>query len=373
MMVLGTNAGQADLIAHMKGRGWRVIGVSPVAGEPGQALCDLWLPLNILDLDALAAAVAEHHVDVVWSISSDVAIRAATALSERLGLPHFGDMAFIRLLDDKAALRAFLNDRNLSPVPFARVTDPGDVGAWTHFPCIVKPADAQGQRGVVRLDGPAGLAQAVAEALPMSHSRTAIVEGFLDGIEVSCNVMLSDGVTRLRVLSERLVHQGIAVGLPRGHLIPAVHVPPAARADALAQVDRIIAAFGADCGFRDGVLYFQMIMTPDGPRVVEIAPRLDGCHMWRLIRATQGVDLIGMAVDALTGEGAVASHQARDDIPAQELMFQQMPPGGPFDPAAFPVPEDASHHEYRYRPGETVRPVNGRLEVVGYYVRPMDA
>ena len=371
IMVLGTNAGQADLIRHMKGRGWRVIGVSPVAGESGQAFCDLVLPINIVDLDALEAAARREGVDLVWSISSDVAIRSATALAERLGTPHFGDMDFIRLLDDKAALRGFLNDRGLSPVPFRRVTAVDQAAGWDHFPCIVKPADAQGQRGVVRLDGPEGLDAAVAEALPMSHTGTAIIEGFLDGIEVSCNVMLSDGVTRLKVLSERLVHAGIAVGLPQGHLIPAVHVPPAAQAQAIALVDAIIAAFVADCGFTAGVLYFQMIMTPDGPRVVEIAPRLDGCHMWRLIRATQGADLIAMAVDALLGL-PVASHTARYDIPAQELMFQQMPPGAAFDPAAFPVPPAASHHEYRYQPGQTVRAVNGRLEVVGYYVRPMD-
>ena len=43
--------------------------------------------------------------------------------------------------------------------------------------------------------------------------------------------------------------------------------------------------------------------------------------------------------------------------------------GQPFSAAAFPVPEDAIYHEYRYDAGQDVRPVNGTLEVVGYYVR----
>jgi hypothetical protein len=52
-----------------------------------------------------------------------------------------------------------------------------------------------------------------------------------------------------------------------------------------------------------------------------------------------------------------------------ELMFQQVPPDTAFDPAAFPAPADGVYHEYRYKAGETIRAVNGILEVVGYYVR----
>lgn len=365
ILVLGTNAGQADLIRHMKARGWRVIGVSPIVGESGQAFCDVVEHVNIVDLDALEAVAKRHAVDLVYSISSDLAMKSVIALSERLGLPHFYDSAFFDLLDNKAALRDFLNTRNLSHVPFVQVASVAEAAGWDHYPCIVKPTDGQGQRGVVRLDGPEGLEAAVSQAIKLSRAGHAIIEAFLEGVEISCNVMISDGVIRMKVLSERLVHTGLAVGLPRGHLVPAKAVPAADQAAALAQVEAIIAAMNLDAG----VLYFQMIVTPHGPRVVEIAPRLDGCHMWRLIKASQGVDLIEMTMDRLTETRPVATHTTRFDVPDMELMFQQQPPGTPFDPAAFPVPVDAVYHEYRYAPGQDVRAVNGTLEVVGYYVR----
>lgn len=366
ILILGTNAGQADLIRHMKDRGWRVIGASPIAGEPGQAYCDVVEPVNITDLDALEIVARKHAVDLIYSISSDVAIRSVVALSERMRLPHFYDTAFINLLDNKADLRAFLNARSLSPVPFVQVRSVAEAVGWEHYPCIVKPTDAQGQRGVVRLDTPDGLAAAVGDAISLSRSGQAIVEAFLDGVEVSCNVMICGGVTRLRILSERLVHAGIAVGLPQGHLIPAKHVSLVDQAAAVAQVDAIIAALGQTAG----VMYFQMIITPYGPRVIEIAPRLDGCHMWRLIKASHGVDLIQMTMDCLTGNAAIPVHTAMTDVTAMELMFQQQPAETAFDLAAFPVPARAVYHEYRYGPGDIVRAVNGRLEVVGYYVRP---
>lgn len=369
MMVLGTNAGQADLIRYMKTLGWRVIGCSPTPGEPGQEFCDVVEAINIIDLDALEAAAKRHEVDYIYSISSDVAMKSVVALSERMGLPHFYDSDFIALLDDKAALRAFLAEHNLGPVPFAKVASPEELGAWGQFPCMVKPTDAQGQRGVVRVDRAEDLAEAITQAAKFSRSKHAIVEGFLEGVEISCNVMVCAGEVRMKVLSERLVHGPHALGVPRGHLVPCVDVTPENQTAALELVDGIVKALGT----RDGVLYFQMIVTSEGPRVVEIAPRLDGCHMWRLIRAAEGVNLIEMAVACLTGAGPVETlrndGEGDREAPVQELMFQQMPPNGPFSDANFPKPEDAVYHEYRYAPGEEVRAVNGTLEVVGYYVR----
>lgn len=370
ILVLGTNAGQADLIRHMKARGWRVIGASPVPGEPGQAFCDAVEQINIVDLDALEAAARRHAVDLVYSISSDVAMRSAVALSERMGLPHFYDSAFIDLLDNKAALRGFLAENDLGPVPFQQVAAPGDLKDWTTFPCMVKPTDAQGQRGVVKIARAEDLDAAITRAADLSRSGQAIVEGFLDGVEVSCNVMVCGGEVRMKVLSERLVHGPHAVGVPSGHLVPPRNVSEENQRKAIALVDAIIAALGT----RDGVLYFQMIITPEGPRVVEIAPRLDGCHMWRLIKAARGADLIAMTMDCLTGEAPVATlpenGEGTQGPGIMELMFQQVPPDTAFDPSAFPAPEGAVYHEYRYDAGETIRAVNGILEVVGYYVRP---
>lgn len=363
-LVLGTNAGQADLIRYLKSAGWTVIGCSPIPGEVGQQFCDAVEHVNIVDLDALEAVARKHNVDLIYSISSDVAIKSVVALSERMGLPHFFDSAFIDLLDNKAALRAFLAQHDLSPVPFRHVASAEEAAGWSAFPCVVKPVDAQGQRGVVKVSNSAELVDAVKQGLEISRSKKAIIEGYLDGVEVSCNVLICGGKTQMKALSERLVHKDLALGLPAGHLIPPVHVSAKHQEEALALVDAIVAKLN----HKAGVLYFQMIITEEGPRVVEIAPRLDGCHMWRLIEASYGADLIQMTVDCLTGKPV-------DHIPPEysganmELMFQQMPPGERLDQSRFPKPENAVYHEYRYENGEAVRAVNGTLEVIGYYVR----
>ena len=367
IIVLGTNAGQADLIRHMKERGWTVVGVSPRRGEAGQALCDIVEYVDITDLDALVRIVQRHNADLVYSISSDVAIRSVTALAERYGLPRFFDSAFISLLDHKANLRAFLRDHDLETIAFREVSDSRDLADWTIFPCIVKPVDAQGQRGVVRVDSSDALIPMVEAAFEYSRSGSAIVEEFLEGVEMSCNVLLCGGETAIKVLSERLVHGGDLMGVPKGHLVPPKHVSMMDQQAASDLVDRIIASFGQ----KAGPLYFQMIVTPKGPRIVEIAPRLDGCHMWRLIKAVTGIDLLERTVDCLLEKGQPGELFTLKPGLITELLFQQSAPGDRFETRKFPVPADVLYHEYRYSDGDAIDPINGRLEVVGYYIRAM--
>jgi hypothetical protein len=134
-------------------------------------------------------------------------------------------------------------------------------------------------------------------------------------------------------------------------------------AEAQGLVRDVVALLGA----RNGTFYFQMKATPDGVKIVEIAPRLDGCHIWRLMTHACGIDFLALAVARLTGEGVAVERREPDGV--YELMFQQVPPGTTFRAADFPPPPDALYHEHRYVDGQTVAPINGQLEVVGYYVR----
>lgn len=365
MLVLGANAGQLDLIRRVRARGMRAVACAHRANEPGAAEADAFHLLDVRDVDAVAALARAERACAVWSVASDVAMTAAVAASERLGTPHFFDSGLVDLFNRKERLRGFLNARGLGPTPFRAVRDAEGLAGWDDFPCVLKPADAQGQRGVRRIEDAAGLAAATADAVALSPTGTAIVEGYLDGIEMSCNVLLDAGRPLFRVLSERRAHDGALIGIPRAHLLPCVAIPPAVQAEALDLVDRTLAALGIE----RGCLYVQMKATSAGVRIIEIAPRLDGCHMWRLIALATGRDLIEESLACLLGEPpAAAEAQAAAGFHG-ELVFQHIAPGAIFRAADFPPPPDAWHHEHRIAEGAAATPINGRLEVAGYWVR----
>lgn len=365
-LVLGANAGQADLIRHLGERGWRVTALAHKQGGAGWKIADETAVVNIKDAEGVTAYGREHGADLVYSVSSDLAVPAVVQASEALGLPHYFDLDMVELFNSKQALRAHLNAHGLSPVPFIEATAETDLGGWSIYPCMVKPSDAQGQRGVQRIERAQDLAPAVTEAIRWSSDGTAIVEGFLKGVEISSNVLVRDGEILVNQVSERLVHPAPEhLGIPRGHTVPAVDVS----AGNVAAAEQLVRDVVASLGIRDGTLYFQMIVTLEGPRIVEIAPRLDGCHVWRVIKAATGVDYLDLAVRGLLGEPVGEAATGREPDGVHELIFQQTPPGQAFRSADFPIPADALYHEYRYEDGEDILPINGRLEVVGYYVR----
>ncbi|MDA3901184.1 MAG: ATP-grasp domain-containing protein [Spirochaetes bacterium] len=365
ILVLGTNHGQADLIKYLKSDDWYVVAASDNSNQISAKLCDKHVMVDIKNVKALSQVVKDYNLSYVYSISSDMAIKSVVDVCEKMNLPTFYDKKFIQLLDDKCDLRSFLNDNNLSTVSYIRVQHESELHEWNTYPCIVKPVDSQGQRGVAKVTDSESLKSAVNAAINISPSGKAIVEEFLDGVEISCNVMVYQSKIVIAALSERLVHSNIGFGIPRGHLIPIRNI----NESNINAADILVRSIIDKLKIISGPLYFQMIVTNDGPKVVEIAPRLDGCHMWRLIKQTYGVDLVKIAINGLIGELNINEEIKRKNKGFYELMFQQAKPDNEFQKKNFPCPDDAIYHEYRYESGDIIQPVNGLWEVVGYYVR----
>jgi biotin carboxylase len=57
-------------------------------------------------------------------------------------------------------------------------------------------------------------------------------------------------------------------------------------------------------GVTDGPTYTQVVLGPDGPRVVELAARLGGGHDAEVCRVALGIDLNALALAAALGEPA---------------------------------------------------------------------
>ena len=124
------------------------------------------------------------------------------------------------MLDNKQRLRRFLNDAKLSYVNYIEIDNISDSSEWDTFPCIVKPSNAQGQRGVQKVNNITELRESILNAKQFSSNNTAIIEDFLDGVEISCNVLVSNGQIIFDTLSERLTYNDEYFGIPKGHVIP---------------------------------------------------------------------------------------------------------------------------------------------------------
>ncbi|PKG64333.1 ATPase [Psychrobacter sp. Choline-02u-13] len=364
ILILGTNSGQLDLIKTMKELGWYVIGCSNRSDEVGVKYTDKFYEVDIRDIEAVSKIAVDNDVNLVYSVSSDTAIKSVVQVSSKLNLPTFYSEELIRLLDNKQDLRSFLNNIDLSIVNYVEVDAIDDSNKWNTFPCIVKPSNAQGQRGVKKVDNAYELKNSVINAKQFSSNNTAVIEDFLDGVEISCNVLVSEGQIVFDILSERLIYNDEYFGIPKGHLIPCVNIDEDTKKKAVELVSNVVKALEIE----NGPLYFQMKATTNGVKIIEIAPRLDGCHMWRLIQHATNRSFLVETIEVLLNKHQSMQRVKLKDNKYYELIFQHSQPSQTFEEERFPIPVDALYHEYRYSNGEAINIINGKKEVVGYYV-----
>jgi biotin carboxylase len=319
--------------------------------------------LNVIDVDGIVRLARSEKADLVYTIGSDLAMPTVAEVSARLGLPAFIPSKTAGMLQNKLRLREFLSAHNISPIRFQEVRKQTDLDSWTRFPAMVKPVDNQGQRGVFLANTIEEARAGFENSLKHSLSKTLIVEEFLDGPEVSANTFIRDGETVFNEISDRLVVAGYAGGIPKGHIYPA----RACTGELLAETKELVECCNCELGILNGPVYYQLILTANGPRIVEVTPRLDGCHMWRLIKTVCGVDLLDMCVRQLMGE-ELPPLDVRPGMDSYYLGFYYCPPAQRFFLSEHQPASEVEYLEYYYADGETVRPINGYLEKVGYSI-----
>lgn len=364
--ILGAAAVQDDAVHAAHRLGWTVHVLAGQPDGPAARSADVFAQIDFSDRDAVERYVRYHRLDAVYSTGSDFAIPVSADVSGRLGLPRFVTEAVADVCNRKPEMRRVLGDLR-GNVESLEIRD-GEELVWTgRWPVIVKPADAQGQRGVQLVQGPQAAKEAIAGALTHSRSGTAIVEEFIDGPEVSVNGYLVDGRMVFLAVTDRQTWPEF-VGLIASHVAPG----EAADDDAREAVLRLMEAAAARLGISDGPLYAQVMLREGIPYIIEITPRLDGCHMWKVLRRATGVDLMDWTLRHLVKgtPPAPATPLLNPPMVPTRLDFLCQPPHLRFHPGEHPSRADSLERYVYYRDGDMVRPVNGRFEKVGFDIRP---
>ena len=177
-------------------------------------------------------------------------------------------------------------------------------------PAVVKPVDRQGQKGLGVVEERDGLAAAVAAAVEESRSGVALVEELVPGPEVTVNAFSIGGRFTPLTVTDRLTGDGPAFGVALAHAWPSAHPVEEAVEAARLAADAL--------GVTDGPTYTQVVLGPDGARVIELAARLGGGHDAEVCRVALGIDLNALALAAALGEPV--------EIPDAEALGRRVRP-----------------------------------------------
>ena len=215
VLFVGAGRHQRRAIAQARARGLRVVAVDRNEEAPGLADADIAEVVDFSDVEAVIDVARRHGIDGVLTISADRAVPVVAAVAEALGLPGIGtETAYV--MTQKIAMRRVLADAGVPQPRFAAVRNlqEGRAGLdHVALPAVLKPADAGGQRGVFRLESPDDLDAHLHAALAESPTDEAIVEEYVEGLELNGLVVVRDGSAYALTLSDRLRPPGIGFGV----------------------------------------------------------------------------------------------------------------------------------------------------------------
>jgi len=248
-------------------------------------------------------------------------------------------------------------------IPYMLIKTAADIQLWHEYPCMLKPADSQGQRGVFRLDSLTDFYRYYDTSLKFSRRKELIVEKFIDGPEISVNAYVKDHQFIFMQTTDRISFPGYPSGIIKKHQIPSVRTTPALERYIRDLMEQVIQTLD----IANGPVYFQLKLSNNVPMLIEVTPRLDGCHLWRLIKYHTGVDLLAITFHHLIANKVPFQLLVANHPRPYRLEFFSEKPGAAVNRNQYTYPP-ALFLEWYYPAGETVQPINGYMEKIGYYI-----
>ncbi|MBM0275417.1 ATP-grasp domain-containing protein [Micromonospora tarensis] len=299
----------------------------------------------------------DQAVEAGLALASRVPIRGVVAFSETMAF-HAGLLANLLGLpaNPPAALTAARRkDIQRARLAAAGMPTPGwrliggeqDLGACAdlRFPVVLKPAVGVSSFCVARVTEPAGLAGAYADAgrryqaNPWSNGadRLFLVEEEIVGSRWHADARFGHQVSVESILHEGTVHHlGVTDKTPvvppfreEGHLTPSALDP-----SDLTRVTTVAEQAIRALGLTTGAVHTELMLTADGPVVLEVNGRLAGC-MYGLMQFSREYDIARAIAQVACGQAP--------DLPGAPLRFaafvRPQPPTGRHRVAA--VDQDA--------------------------------
>ncbi len=286
-----------------------------VASEEDSSVAHLnpagFLTLPFSSPDACAGPVREFHedypIDAVVGID-DTVVEATAVVARELGLPH-NNPAAVAVAGDKRRAREQLSADGVACPGFEWRRFEGPERATTPvfgFPAVVKPLSLSASRGVIRVDDPAEMMEAVArlESIVAGESGSSIEEGFLvesfvSGPEVAIEGLLRDGQLEVLAVFDK------PEPLEGPYFEETIYLTPSRlSAECQEEVGEMCREACASLGLTEGAVHAELRVTESGPVVIEINPRAIGGLCSDVLRFGTGLRLEDILLHHALGDRA---------------------------------------------------------------------
>ena len=297
LLIIGASILQLPAIVKAKEMGLYVAVADYNPNAVGIPYADEYYNVSTIDAPGVCQAAKAFRADGIMTLATDMPMRSIAYACEQLGLPGISQDTALKATDKGEMIKAFAAAGVAHPW-FRILPDAATAGIpeGITYPCITKPTDNAGSRGVLLVRGSEELPQALAYSAEHSRGGSVIVEEYMTGSEVSVEIMVLDGVVHVLQVTDKLT-----TGAP--HFVEMGHSQPSRlpAADLEKIRDLAIRAVKA-VGIGSGPAHVEIMLTKDGPKMVELGARMGGdCITSHLVPLSTGIDMVKATIQICLG------------------------------------------------------------------------
>ncbi len=320
LLVVGGGAYQAPAIQRAREMGHTVLCVDRDPNAPGFAVASEYRQIDVLDREACLAYAVEKHIDGVMTYGATLPQPTVTYIAEQLHLPAL-PMETAELSRDKYQLKKRLAEHGCNVYgEFFELTSPAEAEEHTFiYPCVVKPCDGSGSKGVSMVYTPDELEQALDYAFSAARYGRVYVEGLIPGKEYCIDAFVDNGTPYVNVVIKTTFERSADGELHYGHRTP-TGLPDEVEEAIAAEACRAIAALNVTMA----TVNFDIILCEaDGkPYIIDCGIRatqnLISSH---IVPYSRGVNVLDNTIHLVLGEAADAAPKMKRCIATRLLVY----------------------------------------------------
>lgn len=300
LLIIGASILQLPAIKKAKEMGLYVAVLDFNPNAIGIPYADEYFNASTMDENAVLEVAKSFKPDGIMTLATDMPMRGVAKVSDTLGLHSISYQTALKATDKYDMIKAF-EEHNVPAPWFYLIKDVAEVDKLKDrlsYPCIMKPTDNAGSHGVVKIHSYEELIEKYEYSHSSSRGGNVIVEEYLDGCEVSVEVMVVDGKINILQITDKLTTEA-PYFVEMGH-----SQPSRLSIDIQNQIKDVAERACKAIGIDKGPAHVEMKVTSQGqPKMIELGARMGGDNITtHLVPLSTGIDMVECTIKTALGE-----------------------------------------------------------------------
>lgn len=298
LLIIGASILQLPAIIKAKTKGYYTIVADINPDAIGVSYADEFHCVSTIDIVGVSKLAETVHPDGIMTLATDMPMRAIASATAMLGLPGISIDTAIKATDKGEMIKSF--EQYGVAHPWYYIVDSpecfDEVADKVTYPCVIKPTDNAGNRGVSYVANKLELINAYKYSYDNSRSGHVIIEEFMEGEEVSVEIIVYKGQVHVLAITDKTT-------LGKPYFVEIGHAEQSQKSQEVrnAIVDLAVRAVKS-VGIDNSPAHVEIMVTKDGPKMVELGSRMGGgCITTHLVPLSTGIDMIECVMDMTLG------------------------------------------------------------------------